>query len=64
MKSAILKYGYRNIDTASIYGNEASIGEALEECLAAGVKREELFITTKLWHTEKNDIEGAIRASL
>lgn len=47
-----------------IYGNEEQIGEALKECMAAGVKREELFITTKLWHTDKNDIEGAIKTSL
>ena len=46
------------------YGNEAAIGEALEECWAAGVKREDLFITTKLWHTDKNDVEAGIRQSL
>lgn len=64
VKDAILKYGYRHIDTAMIYNNEAQIGEALEECFAAGIKREDLFITTKLWHTDKNDIEGAIKRSL
>ena len=64
MKNAILKYGYRHIDTATLYGNEDDIGEALQECMAAGVKREDLFITTKLWHTDKNDIEGALKTSL
>merc|ERR1712222_229301 len=47
-----------------IYENEAQIGEALQECFAAGIKREDLFITTKLWHTDKNDIEGAMKRSL
>ena len=64
VKSAILKYGYRHIDTAMKYENEAAIGEALQECMAAGVKREDLFITTKLWHTDKNDVEAGIKRSL
>jgi 2,5-diketo-D-gluconate reductase B len=41
-----LEVGYRVIDTAQIYGNEASIGEALVE---SGIPREELYITTKIW---------------
>ena len=41
-----LELGYRVIDTAQIYGNEAAIGEALAQ---SGVAREELFITTKIW---------------
>lgn len=41
-----LDVGYRVIDTAQIYGNEASIGEALVE---SGIPREELYITTKIW---------------
>ena len=44
-----LEYGYRHIDTAAIYENEKEIGDAIQECLKAGkVKREELFITTKV----------------
>jgi diketogulonate reductase-like aldo/keto reductase len=47
---AILNKGYRHIDTASVYQNEGAIGEALQEVFATGkVKREEIFITTKLW---------------
>ncbi|ANI29540.1 2,5-diketo-D-gluconic acid reductase [Yersinia entomophaga] len=44
--STALKLGYRAIDTAQIYENEAAVGQAIAE---SGVKREELFITTKIW---------------
>lgn len=43
--------GYRRIDTAALYGNEAEIGQGVREC---GLAREELFITTKIW----NDRQG------
>lgn len=46
---AVCELGYRNIDTATIYGNEEIIGEALVECFKRGIKREDLFIQTKLW---------------
>ena len=42
-----LEAGYRHIDTAAIYGNEAGVGRALA---SAGLPREDLFITTKLWN--------------
>lgn len=62
---AVLNVGYRNIDTAMIYQNEEAIGEALQEIFASGkVKREELFITTKLWQSDKLNVEGALRESL
>lgn len=64
VKSAILEHGYRHIDTATVYENEPQIGEALEECIAAGVRREDLFITTKLWMSGYADIEGTCRESL
>ena len=47
--------GYRHIDCASVYGNEDKIGPVLQEVLASGlVKREELWITSKVW----NDMHG------
>lgn len=45
-----LALGYRLVDTAALYGNEGSVGEALR---ASGIPREELFVTTKLWNTEQ-----------
>ena len=45
-----LELGYRHIDAAAIYGNEAEIGAALEQAFADGVvRREDLWITSKLW---------------
>lgn len=41
-----LKFGYRLIDTAEMYGNERDIGKAVKSC---GIERSELFITSKLW---------------
>jgi diketogulonate reductase-like aldo/keto reductase len=43
-------FGYRHFDCASVYGNEAEIGGALVEVTTAGVKREELWITSKVWN--------------
>lgn len=45
-----LKDGYRSIDTASFYGNEKSVGEAIQE---SGVPREDIFLTTKVWNDEQ-----------
>lgn len=46
--------GYRHIDCASVYGNEHQIGQALREVMAAGITRDELWITSKVW----NDMHG------
>lgn len=46
-----IQSGYRLIDTAAAYGNEEAVGRAIKQ---SDVKREELFITTKLWITETN----------
>ncbi|MEU1410693.1 aldo/keto reductase [Streptomyces sp. NPDC005731] len=48
--ASALEAGYRSIDTAAIYGNESGVGKALS---AAGIPREELFITTKLWNADQ-----------
>jgi len=45
-----LKVGYRHIDTAKIYGNEADVGEAIRE---SGLKRDEVFVTTKVWNGDQ-----------
>lgn len=58
---AALKSGYRHIDTAWIYGNEAQVGKAIKD---SGVPREEIFITSKLWCTKQNDPLSAIKESL
>ncbi len=49
IKTAI-EAGYRHIDTAAIYGNEQSVGKGINE---SGVERKELFLTSKLWNTER-----------
>jgi alcohol dehydrogenase (NADP+) len=58
VKGAI-SVGYRHIDCASVYLNEHLIGHSLREALQGGIKREELWITSKLWndkHGEKDVI--------
>ena len=61
---AIVEWGYRHIDTAKVYKNEHIIGEALKECFEKGIKREDLFITTKLWRDDYYDVEAGIKTSL
>jgi len=45
-----LEAGYRHIDTASMYGNESDIGDAVRQ---SGIPREEIFITTKVWNSDQ-----------
>ncbi|MCR5537003.1 MAG: aldo/keto reductase [Succinivibrio sp.] len=55
-----LEFGYRLIDTARVYCNERSVGRGI---LDSGVKREEIFVTTKLWKTDyANPREGLLRS--
>lgn len=53
-----LEAGYRSIDTAAIYGNEEGVGRAVA---ASGLKREELFITTKVWNSNQG-FESTLKA--
>ena len=58
-----LKAGYRSVDTAQCYGNEKSVGQAVRE---SGLKREDVFITTKLWacsgyRDTLSSIEGSVK---
>lgn len=58
-----LRHGYRSVDTASLYGNEASVGEGLR---AAGLAREDIYVTTKVWNDEQgfDGTRAALRRSL
>lgn len=48
-----IKHGYRSIDTAAIYENEEGVGQAIREGInEAGIPREELFITSKVWNSD------------
>src|SRR5215213_3414543 len=56
-----LNLGYRHIDTAKAYNNEAQVGQALK---ASGLGREAFFLTTKLWNDDHGDAKRALKASL
>ncbi|KAJ0538898.1 putative D-galacturonate reductase [Helianthus annuus] len=71
VKAAVIeaiKVGYRHFDTASLYGTEKPLGEAIKEALRLGLikSRAELFITTKLWcdSTEGHLVVPALNQSL
>jgi 2,5-diketo-D-gluconate reductase A len=53
-----LGVGYRHVDTAAAYGNEAEVGAAI---VATGVRREDVFVTTKLWNSEQG-YDSTLRA--
>lgn len=61
-----LRVGYRHIDCAHNYGNETQVGQALADALAGGVKREELWITSKLWNDahEPENVRPALETTL
>ncbi len=58
-----LRLGYRHIDTAQVYENEREVGEGLR---ASGTRRDEVFVTTKIWttHFAPNDLERSTKESL
>lgn len=55
---AALQAGYRHVDTAAVYGNEAAVGAAIRE---SGVPRDEVWVTTKLWNADQGE-ERALAA--
>jgi diketogulonate reductase-like aldo/keto reductase len=60
-----IKIGYRLFDTAKFYNNEIEIGKAINKCINSGlVKREELFISTKIWMDDLEDPEKALKIAL
>lgn len=58
-----LECGYRHIDTAAVYGNEAGVGRGIRE---SGIDRSEIFLTTKVWNDDMraNNVRGAFEKSL
>ena len=58
--------GYRHFDCASVYGNEAEIGASIAEVLRSGIKRGDLWITSKLWNDKhgEDDVIASCRRSL
>ncbi len=66
VKEAI-RLGYRHIDCAHIYGNEAEVGQALSEAFEEGiVRREDMWITSKLWNSAHapEDVQPALETTL
>lgn len=60
-----LRDGYRLIDTARIYGDEAGVGRGIRRAIEEGlVTREEIFVTTKMWTSDYGNGDAAINASL
>lgn len=59
--SEALEVGYRHIDTAAVYGNEAEVGAAIAK---SGIPRDEIFVTTKLWNDRQGDAKAALEESL
>jgi alcohol dehydrogenase (NADP+) len=56
--------GYRHFDCAAVYGNEDRIGTVFQELLRSGVRRDSLWITSKLWNDKHHSVNEACRKSL
>jgi alcohol dehydrogenase (NADP+) len=61
-----LELGYRHVDCAAVYGNEAEVGEVLERAVRGGIPRDELWVTSKLWNDRHapRDVAPAFERSL
>ena len=61
-----MKLGYRHIDCAHCYANEEEVGQGIAAAISAGIKREDIFITSKLWNTKHHpdDVKPAIQETL
>jgi len=59
-----IEVGFRHIDCASVYGNEKLIGESLKTAMAGGVKREDLWVTSKVWNDKHDDVIASCKQSL
>ena len=56
--------GYRHFDCASVYGNERQVGASIEQIIKRGIKREELWVTSKVWNDKHDDVINSCRQSL
>lgn len=59
-----LKDGYKLVDGAYVYGNEDEVGQGLKAAFDAGVKREDIFVMTKVWASYNTRCELALEKSL
>ncbi|MDC7242217.1 MAG: aldo/keto reductase [Spirochaetales bacterium] len=59
-----IEVGFRHIDCASVYGNEDLIGESLKKAMDGGIKREELWVTSKVWNDSHDNVIESCKKSL
>ena len=64
VQAACTQLGYRMFDCASFYKNEEMVGRAFNQVIGKSVKREDMFVISKVWWDEVNDVEAACRRSL
>jgi len=56
-----IQAGYRHLDCALIYQNEHEVGQGIKD---SGIKREDLFITSKVWNTHQPNVKDGLRQTL
>lgn len=60
-----LQMGYRHFDTAKIYGSEPAVGNALRTAIEnQSIRREDVFVTSKLWSADHHDPVSALKQTL